>query len=111
LGPDSACNELGDGAVRLALDSLALRHRQLTFPPFRSLSPNRFPFEHSLQEAEAATTTAGPAKRDPFIYNPKRAGSAAKVRPTLVQNESAEVFLTLQNPFLFDLEIQSIVLR
>lgn len=81
--------------------------------PRLRLSPNRLPFEHPYQdvEANAKATTTVITKRDPFIYSPKRGAATAKVRPTLVQNETAEVFVTLQNPFLFDLEIQSIELR
>lgn len=77
------------------------------------LSSNRQPREHPYQdvEANAKATTVATAPTDPFIYNPKKGPVAAKIRPTLVQHEVAEVYVTLQNPFLFDLEIQSIELR
>ena len=81
--------------------------------PGRRLTANRLPFEHSYQEvnANAKATSAAIQATDPFIYNPKRGPATAKARPTLVQNEQAEVFVTLKNPFLFDLDIQSIELR
>ena len=79
-----------------------------------SLLHNRQTFEHPAQDAlpsEDANAAAAQAKRNPFIYNPKKGPAVARERPTVVQNEIAEVFVTLQNPFLFDLEIQSIELR
>lgn len=77
------------------------------------LTPNRQPQEHSYQDvsANAQATTVAITSTDPFIYNPKKGPAVAKIRPTIVQNELAEVFVTLQNPFLFELEIQSIGLR
>lgn len=80
----------------------------------RSLLHNRQTFEHPARDAiptEDADAAAAYAKTNPFIYNPKKGPAAARSRPTVVQNEIAEVFVTLQNPFLFDLEIQSIELR
>lgn len=84
----------------------------LTLLPARP-SLNRQPFEHAYQDVvDVDASSARPvAKRDPFIYNPSKGGPAAKVRPTLVQNDIAELFVTLQNPFLFDLEVQNIELR
>ncbi|GAA5872900.1 hypothetical protein JCM8547_003260 [Rhodosporidiobolus lusitaniae] len=71
------------------------------------LSQNRVPVEHALREAEKVD--AG-ASRNPFLYDPRKRPQAAKTRPSLVQNETTEVYVTLQNPFLFELEIQSIEL-
>jgi len=77
---------------------------------FRRLSSNRIPHEHALKDAELDTTAAaGP--RNPFLYDPRRKAQAAKTKPSVVQNETTEVYVTLQNPFLFELEIQSIELR
>ncbi|GAA5925915.1 hypothetical protein JCM1841_004039 [Sporobolomyces salmonicolor] len=72
------------------------------------LSPNRSPVEHPLQDASTETTAPPAGPRNPFIYDPRKGTKAAKTKPTLVQNEMAEVYVTLQNPFLFELEIQSI---
>ncbi|GAA5896374.1 hypothetical protein JCM6882_000998 [Rhodosporidiobolus microsporus] len=74
------------------------------------LSPNRLPVEHALRDADSASSSAANKPRNPFLYDPRRRPQAAKARPSLVQNEVVEVFVTLQNPFLFELEIQSIEL-
>lgn len=76
------------------------------------LSSNRAPFEHPLQDATDKATSAAAGPRNPFIWNPRKSSKkATKTKPTVVQNEPTEVFVTLQNPFLFDLEIQHIELR
>ena len=69
--------------------------------------------EHPYKDATdpAATVDEVTKPRNPFIYNPTKAPKAARARPTFLENEAAEVFVTLQNPFLFDLEIQNIELR
>ncbi|GJN91136.1 hypothetical protein Rhopal_004154-T1 [Rhodotorula paludigena] len=73
------------------------------------LTSNRVPHEHPLDDATAGNATStGP--RNPFLYDPRRRAAAAKTKPSVVQNETTEVFVTLQNPFLFELEIQSIEL-
>lgn len=74
------------------------------------LSPNRLPQEHPYHDSTSAKSTIAVAA-ELFIYNPNKGPAATKARPTLVQNEVAEVFVTLQNPFLFELKIQSIELR
>lgn len=68
------------------------------------------PHEHPLDDATAGNATST-APRNPFLYDPRRRAAAAKTKPSVVQNETTEVFVTLQNPFLFELEIQSIELR
>ncbi|GAA6060047.1 hypothetical protein JCM10212_001044 [Sporobolomyces blumeae] len=74
------------------------------------LAPHRVPTEHPLRDATAnAPLMSGP--RNPFIWDPRLGmKKPARVRPTLVQYESTEVLVTLHNPFLFELEIQSIEL-
>ncbi|GAA5989707.1 hypothetical protein JCM5350_007364 [Sporobolomyces pararoseus] len=75
------------------------------------LAPNRAVFEHPLQDASTEATTAAAGPRNPFIWDPRKNNrKSTKLKPSLVQNETAEVFVTLQNPFLFDLEIQNIEL-
>ena len=71
------------------------------------------PVEHvkAVLDAEGIHESTPALKRDPFIYNPTKDGLAASIRPTLVQHDIVEVFVTLQNPFQFDLEIQNIELR
>ncbi|GAA6025577.1 hypothetical protein JCM11491_005997 [Sporobolomyces phaffii] len=76
------------------------------------LAPNRAAVEHPLQHASAESTQveeAGP--RNPFIWDPRKGSrKSTKLKPTLVEHELTEVLVTLQNPYLFDLEIQSIEL-
>ncbi|KAK4051457.1 hypothetical protein OIV83_002941 [Microbotryomycetes sp. JL201] len=75
------------------------------------LSSNRVPTEHATSEmAGAEPVKVEATKKDPFIFNPKRATTSAKTRMTIVQNEPVEAFVTLQNTFLFDLEVKSIEL-
>ncbi|GAA5898275.1 TRAPPII-specific subunit TRS120 [Sporobolomyces salmoneus] len=75
------------------------------------LAPNRSATEHPLQDASTESTTTATGPRNPFIWDPRRSSKkATKLKPSLVQNEMAEVYVTLQNPFLFDLEIPNIEL-
>ncbi|KAF8628414.1 hypothetical protein AX15_003936 [Amanita polypyramis BW_CC] len=46
---------------------------------------------------------------DPFLYNPRKAAVGER-KLLVVQNETLEFSVTLQNPYVFDLEIQSISL-
>lgn len=68
--------------------------------------------KHEIQDADSADVQAPIiATKNPFIYNPfarKRETIAAE--QVLVQGELAEFRVTLQNPFEFDIEIESIVL-
>ncbi|KIY43410.1 hypothetical protein FISHEDRAFT_53353 [Fistulina hepatica ATCC 64428] len=45
---------------------------------------------------------------DPFLYNPRRA--AGQGQTLVVKNETLEFVLVLQNPYVFDLELQSLSL-
>ncbi|CCM02371.1 uncharacterized protein FIBRA_04466 [Fibroporia radiculosa] len=47
--------------------------------------------------------------RDPFLYNPRKLMSG-QTQSILVQNERFEVSVTLRNPFIFDLQLESIAL-
>ncbi|PPQ83346.1 hypothetical protein CVT25_003985 [Psilocybe cyanescens] len=46
---------------------------------------------------------------DPFLYNPRKA-AAGKEKSLVVQNEVLEFVITLQNPYIFDLELQELSL-
>ncbi|KAF6765224.1 TRAPP II complex [Ephemerocybe angulata] len=46
---------------------------------------------------------------DPFLYNPRRA-AASKSASLVVQNEPLEFLVSLQNPYIFDLELQHLSL-
>jgi len=76
----------------------------------------RPPISHSkneLMDADSDTSPAAPIEVDknPFIYNPfLKKTEAAVAEPVLVKGEAAEFRVTLQNPFEFDVEVESITL-
>lgn len=76
----------------------------------------RPPISHSRNElmgADADTPPSAPIETDknPFIYNPfLKKAEAAVAEPVLVKGEAAEFRVTLQNPFEFDLEVESVTL-
>ncbi|KAL7409219.1 TRAPP II complex [Mrakia frigida] len=73
-----------------------------------SLPPTHVPIEHGIQDRTIAQSlTATGLVRDPFLYNP-RSKSASLTKSIVVQNETLEFLITLQNPFAFELEIQDI---
>ncbi|OCF62347.1 hypothetical protein L486_02015 [Kwoniella mangroviensis CBS 10435] len=68
-----------------------------------SLPPNKIPIEHSINEISPMKE----GKKDPFLYNPRlKAAEAGKT--VIVANEQIDVFVTVRNPFTFDLEIQDL---
>ncbi|WWC70625.1 uncharacterized protein I206_104576 [Kwoniella pini CBS 10737] len=67
-----------------------------------SLPSNKLPIQHSINEIAAQE-----GKKDPFLYNPRlRAAEAGKT--VLVANEQVDIFVTVRNPFAFDLEVQDL---
>jgi len=71
-----------------------------------SLPASRVPIEHARDELSVGKTEG---RKDPFLYNPRlKAPEAGKT--VLVANEPVDVFVTLQNVFSFDLEIQDLSL-
>ncbi|KAG8836757.1 hypothetical protein FRC18_010798 [Serendipita sp. 400] len=72
---------------------------------------SRIPLEHSKSELGLRESLQSPTSgaRDPFIYNPRLRSSAAS-QTLLIQSEQLEFILTLQNPFLFDLELSNVQL-
>ncbi|KAH8106969.1 TRAPP II complex [Cristinia sonorae] len=46
---------------------------------------------------------------DPFLYNPRKLASA-QGQAMLVENESFDIVVTLRNPYVFDLELSSLLL-
>lgn len=71
----------------------------------------RIPVQHSKTELVPRDTILSPTSgpKDPFIYNP-RLRVAASSQTLLVQKEQLEFILTLQNPFLFELELTNVSL-
>jgi trafficking protein particle complex subunit 9 len=74
--------------------------------------PSRIPIPHQMTELSGATAAAEAKERNPFIYNPfLKRPDAADVEHLLVAEESATFKVTLQNPYEFDVEIESIRLE
>ncbi|KAJ6630827.1 TRAPP II complex [Mycena sp. CBHHK59/15] len=79
-----------------------------------SLSPLplvRLPIEKPLSALQTRASDIAPiltGGTDPFLYNPRRALGQGK--SLVVQNELLEFVVVLRNPYVFDLEIQSLSL-
>ena len=72
----------------------------------------RTPMPHNKSELPGATTVAASREINPFIYNPfLRAPDAAVMDHLLISEEAATFKVTLQNPYEFDVEIESIKLE
>ncbi|GBE81971.1 TRAPP II complex [Sparassis latifolia] len=72
----------------------------------------RLPMETPVSALAQAPSDANPilvGLTDPFLYNPRKLTSGQS-RLTLVQNEIFELMLTLRNPYVFDLELQTLAL-
>ncbi|ODN75626.1 hypothetical protein L198_08156 [Cryptococcus wingfieldii CBS 7118] len=66
------------------------------------LSHDKTPMQHSRDEIQVES-----GKKDPFFYNPRtRASNSGKI--TLIANEAVDVFVTLRNPFAFNLDINEL---
>jgi trafficking protein particle complex subunit 9 len=77
-----------------------------------ALSVTRTPIPHKKSELPGATAVASSREVNPFIYNPfLRAPDTAAVDHVLVAGEGAIFRVTLQNPYEFDVEIESIKLE
>ena len=77
-----------------------------------ALSPTRTPIPHTRSELPGASTVATSREVNPFIYNPfLRTPDTAAVDHLLVAGEGATFKVTLQNPYEFDIEIESIRLE
>ncbi|KAI0636866.1 TRAPP II complex [Trametes polyzona] len=62
-----------------------------------------------LSQSSSGTTSILAGVKDPFLYNPRKLLSA-QTKTVLVQNEPFELVVTLQNPYVFDLDLQSLQL-
>lgn len=77
-----------------------------------ALSITRTPIPHKKSELPGATTVATSREVNPFIYNPfLREPDTAAVERLLVAGEGAIFRVQLQNPYEFDVEIESIKLE
>ncbi|KAI9049565.1 hypothetical protein LZ554_006592 [Drepanopeziza brunnea f. sp. 'monogermtubi'] len=76
------------------------------------LSPTRTPIPHTKSELPGATASSEAKEVNPFIYNPfLRTPDTAAADHLLVAGEGAIFRATLQNPYEFDVEIESIRLE
>ena len=72
----------------------------------------KMPLEKPISALQLRASDVAPiltGATDPFLYNPRRA--TAQGRTLIVQHEAVEFILILHNPFVFDLELQSVSLR
>ncbi len=76
------------------------------------LQPSRTPIPHMRNELPGASAVSKSQEVNPFIYNPfLRTPDTAAVDHLLVAGEGAVFRVTLQNPYEFDVEIESIKLE
>ncbi|KAJ6502507.1 TRAPP II complex [Mycena sanguinolenta] len=71
----------------------------------------RLPIEKPLSALQTRSSDVTPiltGGTDPFLYNPRRALGQGK--SLVVQNEGLDFVIVLRNPYVFDLEIQSLSL-
>ncbi|CAG8959634.1 hypothetical protein HYFRA_00001537 [Hymenoscyphus fraxineus] len=77
-----------------------------------ALSTARTPIPHTKKDLPGAAAVAATGKVNPFIYNPfLQPPNAAAVDHLLVAGEGATFRVTLQNPYEFDVEVESIRLE
>jgi hypothetical protein len=77
-----------------------------------ALPVTRTPIPHTKSELPGATAATTSGEVNPFIYNPfLRAPDTSAVDHLLVAGEGAAFKVTLQNPYEFDVEIESIRLE
>ncbi|KAI0748229.1 transport protein Trs120 or TRAPPC9 TRAPP II complex subunit-domain-containing protein [Daedaleopsis nitida] len=71
----------------------------------------RMPVEKPLSLLSQGSTAASiiTGARDPFLYNPRKL-LQGQTKTVLVQNEPFDMVITLRNPYVFDLELQSLQL-
>ncbi|KAI2791630.1 hypothetical protein POX_c04496 [Penicillium oxalicum] len=71
----------------------------------------RRPVRRSKTELDAVTTDSEKAKKDPFLYNPFAKPSSKTLEILTVTDEPASFRVTLQNPYEFEVEIESLRLE
>jgi len=72
----------------------------------------RTPIPHERNELPGVVSITSSKERNPFIYNPfLRTPDTAAVEHLLVSGEGAVFKVTLQNPYQFDVEFESIKLE
>ncbi|CAD6501654.1 BgTH12-01904, partial [Blumeria graminis f. sp. triticale] len=77
-----------------------------------ALPKSRLPISHTPSELPGGTTDVTSQEINPFIYNPfLRIPDSAAVDCLLIAGETATFKITLQNPFEFEVEIESLRLQ
>ncbi|KAG9243035.1 TRAPP II complex [Calycina marina] len=77
-----------------------------------TLPPSRTPIPHTRNELPGATAVAASKETNPFIHNPfLRTPDPGAVDRLLIAGEGAAFKVTLQNPYDFDIDIESIKLE
>ncbi|KAG6909694.1 hypothetical protein DXG01_015895 [Tephrocybe rancida] len=72
----------------------------------------RLPVEKPMSALQSASSSVAPiltGGTDPFLYNPRKAAVGGG-QTLVVQKETLEFVVVLQNPYIFDLELQSLSL-
>lgn len=113
LGPVAACHESRSPEVSdshedilgEAMNSLFWRRFRLA----KSRQPHRWHVPSPAGSEGPGTSTP---TTNPFLYDPRVQPSKSRESSVLlVQNEVVDVYVTLQNPFLFELQITALSLR
>ncbi|KAL8830537.1 MAG: hypothetical protein Q9170_005689 [Blastenia crenularia] len=74
-------------------------------------STSNIPRPHAIDDLESVNKSGENTNSGPFLYNPfGQSGPAKTAKPVLAAGEEAEIRVTLQNLYDFDLEIESIKL-
>lgn len=88
-------------------DEFLVRGVELDAPP-----ASRTPVPHRRSEIPGAAAIAASGEKNPFIYNPfLRQPDTSATKRLLVAGELALFKVTLQNPYEFDIELESIELE
>ncbi|KAJ9200542.1 hypothetical protein DTO164E3_4117 [Paecilomyces variotii] len=66
------------------------------------------PIRRTKKDWNAATASSDRSKKDPFLYSPFSKPSSKASEPLLIAGEPASFKVTLQNPYEFDVEIESL---
>ncbi|KKK22030.1 hypothetical protein P175DRAFT_0329180 [Aspergillus ochraceoroseus IBT 24754] len=102
-----AANKLGASGLEAEYwDDFLIRGVQLL-----SLPDPRRPVRRSKSELDAVTASREKVTKDPFLYNPFSKPSNKVSELLMVAGEHAAFRVTLQNPFEFEVEIESIRLE
>ena len=99
-----AANKLGASNLEAEYwDDFLVRNVQLL-----DLPGPRKPVRRSKSQFDVVTTNGERPKKDPFLYNPFSKTNSKASEPLMVAGEHASFRVTLQNPYDFEIEIESL---